>query len=143
LNDEFAFLLLRFRRCGNACHLVFGKTAQIVLAIDNDRGCILFLQNILFDLGLQSCQLGVDFLELLLVRIGEFRARAYEILVIALEQISRFRVESQVVAIVVKLLDTREQLRIQENLVAMRGEFRRHFLVDFLSGRICVACIEV
>ena len=108
LNDEFAFLVLRFCRRGNACHLVIGKTAQIFLLIDDDRGCVLFLQNILLKLGLQGCQLGIDFLELFLVRIGELCAGAHEIFVITLEQISRFRIESEVVAIVVKLLHARE-----------------------------------
>ena len=59
-------------------------------------------------MGLQGRQLGIDLLELFLVRIGELRAGAHEILVIALEQISRFRIESEVGAIVVKLLHARE-----------------------------------
>ncbi len=110
LNDEFAFLVLRFRGRGNACQLVIGKTGQIFLAIDHDRGCVLFLQNILLELGLQSCQLGIDFLQLFLVGIGELRSRAHEILVVTFEQIGRFRIESELIALLIKRLDSREQL---------------------------------
>ena len=135
--------MLRFRGRGNACHLVIGKTGQIFLAIDDDRGCVLFLQNILLELGLQSCQLGIDFLELFLVRIGELRARAHEILVVTFEQIGRFRIEAELVALLIKRLDSREQFRIQKNLVMVRGKFRRHFFIDLLPGRICIAGVEV
>ena len=140
---NFAFLVLRFRGRGNACHLVIGKTGQIFLAIDDDRGCVLFLQNILFELGLQSCQLGIDFLELFLVLIGELRARAHEILVVTFEQIGRFRIEAELIALLIKRLDSREQLRIQKDLVMVRGKLRRHFFIDLLPRRICIAGVEV
>jgi len=98
--------------------------------------------------GLRDCELNlesreIDFFELFLVRIRELRARAHEILVIALEQISRFRVESEVVAIVVKLLDASEQFSVEVNCIAMSGELRRHFRLDLLQRWIGVAGIEV
>ena len=93
----------------------------------------------MLEIGLQRRQFGIDLLQLFLVRIRKFRAGADEIFVITLEQVSRLRIEAELVAIVVKLLDAGEQFAVEMNGVVVRGKFRRHFLVDLLQLGIGVA----
>ncbi len=51
-NDELAFLVLSFRRRGDAGHLIVCQTGQFFLAIDHHRRRILFLQHVLLELRL-------------------------------------------------------------------------------------------
>ena len=97
----------------------------------------------MFELRLQRCKLGVNLLQLFLVRVGKLRASADEILVISLQQICGLGIEPELIPIVVKLLDAREQFAVEMNRVAMRGELRRHFSLDLLQRRIGVTGVEV
>ena len=143
LNDELAVLVLGLRRVGNGCHLAVRKTGELFLAIDHDRRRVLFLENVLFELRLQCRQLGIDLLQLFLVRIRQLGAGAHEILVVTLEEIGGFRIEAEFVAAVVKLLDPREQFAVEMDCVAMGRQLWRHFLFDLLQRWIRVAGVKV
>jgi len=69
---------------------------------------------------LERREFSVDLLQLLLVRIRQFRARTDEILIVTLQQIARFRVKSELLPIGIKLLDACEKLAVQKNRVVMR-----------------------
>src|SRR5215471_13681047 len=51
--------------------------------------------------------------------------------------------EAELIALLIKRLDSGEQFWIQENLVTVRGKLWRNFLIDLLPGRICIAGIEI
>src|SRR5205085_9534512 len=106
----------------------------------NGRG-VLFLQNSLLELRLQRCQFSIDLLQLFLVGIGKLRAGADEVFVITLEQIGGLRIEPELIAIVVELLNTREEFPVEMDRVPMRGELWRRFFLDFLHLWIGVARI--
>src|SRR5207244_11397879 len=78
-----------------------------------------------------------------LVGIGQFRAGPDEILVITLQEIGGLGIEAECVAIVVKLLDAREQFAVEMDGVAVGRQLWRHFFVDFLQRGIGVAGVEI
>src|SRR5436305_3306142 len=94
-------------------------------------------------MGLQRRQLGVDLLQLFFVGIEQLRAGADEIFIIAIEQIGGLRIEADLVALVIELLNAGEQFGVQMNGVVMGRKLRRHLLVDFLQLGIGVARVEV
>ena len=108
LDDELAFLLFGVRGIDHALHLIVREAGKFFFLIDDHRRRVSLLQNILLEIRLQFRQLGVDLFELLLLRIGQLGSRAHEILVITFEQISRFRIEPELVALLIKRLDSRE-----------------------------------
>ena len=74
---------------------------------------------------------------LALLGLGQLRAGAHEVLVVAPQQARGFGVEAQRVALLVQRVDAREQARVELHLVAMRGELGRHLALrrPAASGR--------
>ncbi|MDR6139316.1 hypothetical protein QE438_002620 [Pseudoxanthomonas sp. SORGH_AS 997] len=68
-----------------------------------------------------------------LVGVGQLRTGAHELLVLVLDQALLLRVQVQGVALVVEALDAREQLRIQVDLVLVRGQLGRDLFLDLLT----------
>ena len=100
------------RGIDHALHLIVREAGELFFLTDEHGRGISLLQNILLEIRLQLGQLGIDPFQLLLIRIGELGSRAHEILVVAFEQISRIGIEPELIALRIKLLDSREQLRI-------------------------------
>ena len=73
----------------------------------------------------QGCQFRIDLAQACLCIRLEIRARAHELLVGFLEQPLLFGVQVQLIAHAVDGVDTLEQRRVQEDVVPVRGKFRR------------------
>lgn len=80
----------------------------------------------------------VELAQAVLVGIGQLRAGAYQLFVVALDQTLLLRVQIQRVALVVNGFDACEEFGVQIDLVLMRGQLGRDLFLDFLA---CVAGI--
>ena len=101
------------------------------------------LQRVLLERGLQRRELGVQRAQLGLAGLGQLRAGAHEVLVIAPQQARGFGVETQRIALLVQRVDAREQARVEVHLVAVRGELGRHLALHGLQLRIGVGAGQV
>ena len=98
-----------FAAVGGGGDFIIGKTVQL-FATYRPRSNRRFSPSARFaERGLQARQLRVHRLELGFISLGEFRARAHEILVIALQQIFRLGIQTEFVARVVEGLDPGER----------------------------------
>ena len=88
-------------------------------------------QLVLLELHRQRRHALVDLAHALLLRLIELGAGADEVVVVLLGDAPLFRFERR--AVLVHLLDAREQRRIEIHLVAERREFRAHFALDALD----------
>ncbi len=80
----------------------------------------------------------VELAQAVLVGIGQLRAGAYQLFVVALDQTLLLRIQIQRVALVVDGLDAGEEFGVEIDLVLMRGQLGRDLFLDFLA---CVAGI--
>ena len=90
-------------------------------------------QQLLLEVGLQRRVLLVELAQLRLVGVRQIGAGMDELQVVDLQQLQRFRIELQRVALVVDRLHAREELRVEEDRVLMRGELRRLVGLDLVQ----------
>ncbi len=114
---------LRFIRGGG--DLRGREAVQFLHIVDDDGRGVHLIQHVLAELRAQLGELGVHLLEARLVRLGQLRAGAHEILVVALDEPQLLGVELQRGALVVERLDAREQLGVQVDRVVVRGRTSR------------------
>jgi hypothetical protein len=75
--------------------LGFSQPGELPPGVDEHGGGGDLLENVLIERGPQGCELGVERPQLLLGGLGERRAGAHEVLVIAPQQPLRLRVEPE------------------------------------------------
>ena len=114
------------------------EAVEFLHVINDDRVLLRRLERVLAELRRQRRKLLVDFLELPLSRLRQLRPGAHELDFVALDELRRLRVEAELGALLVEAVDPREEGRIEEDLVPMRSELRRHLRLDLLHLRVSV-----
>ena len=109
---------------------------------DEHRGGGDLLEDVLIERGPQGRELGVQGLQLFLVRIGERRAGAHEVLVIAPEQSLRLGVEPERVALLVERRHPREQGGVERDRVGVGRELGCHLALQLLHLGVRVGAVE-
>src|SRR5690606_1303520 len=74
--------------------------------------------------------------------LSEPRAGAHEVDVVALDQTNRLRIEAERIASGMEPIDAREELRVQQDRVLVRGELRRELGLDRLTALVRVGGSE-
>ena len=108
------------RRGGGDLLLV--QALEFLQAVDDDRRVVHFRQDVLVEARPQLRHLGVDRLHAGLAVLVQLRAGAQELLVLAFDQALLLRAQAQRGAALVQRLDAGEELGIQLDRVAVRGQ---------------------
>ena len=103
------------------------------LVIDDDRRGVRVGEDVVVELGVELRLLLVQRAQLRLVRLGEERAGADEVAVVALQEVLRLGVEAARLPRVVQRLHAREELRVEVDGVVVRGELRRFLPFELLQ----------
>ncbi len=124
-------------------NLGVGQAREFGLAADDEGVGVFLLLDVLGKRRLERGNLGVEGLQLGLVGIGQLRAGADEIQVVALEQPERLAVETEVLARLVERLDPGEERAVQENGIIVRRQLGGHGAVNGFQRRVGVGAGEV
>ena len=135
-DDPLALQLPALGRLRGGPDLLVGKAVQVGNLVHHHGGGVGGLEQVLLEMGGEGGNLLVHLSKLGLVRVRERRARAHELGVVALQQAQRLGIEAQGRALVVQRLHAREQRRIQEDRVLVRGELGRHLRVGVGRGQV-------
>ena len=138
-----AFQAALLRDFGGGGDLRFGQAVELLHVVDDDRRGVHFLQHVVAEGGAQRGQFGVHLLQRRLVGVVEVGTGADEAGVVALDQAHALRVQAQFVALVVQRLDAGEQLGVQADGVAMRGELRRVVRAQLVARIVGVRADQV
>ena len=125
--------LRRLRGVGRRGDEGRGKAGEVFLAVDHEPEAVRLLQKVVGELQAQGRQLLVDLAEPLLLLGREVRASADEVLVRLLEELLLLDRERERRARLPDCLDAREELLVQEDVVAQRRELRGDLPVDRLE----------
>ncbi len=118
-------------------------TGHLGAGIDHQGRGVGFLQHVLGEGRLQGGDVGVDGFQFFLVGGRQLGAGTHEIGVVAFQQVLRFPVQVQLVALGVQGVDAGEQLGVQEDGVAMGGQLGRHVAVNGVERIVGVGALQV
>ncbi len=113
------------RRFGGGGDLRLGQAVELLHVVHDHGRSVHFLPHVVAEPGAQRGQFGVHRLQRGLVGVVQVGAGADEAGVVALDQSHALRVQAQGVALFVQRLDAGEELGIEVDGVAVRGELRR------------------
>ena len=133
-NQPFAIELARLGglcRCGD---VGVAQAGERIAAVEFERAGFRACEQLGAERGAERRQLLVQFAQRRLVARRQFRTRAHEVAVVALDQTFGFRIEAERVALRIKRFHPRKELGIEKDRVAMRGLLRCLVLLHLLQG---------
>ena len=116
------FLAGSFRCAGGGVDGSIAEAGELFARLDEDRGGVGFLQEVLLELRGERRELGIHRLEGILLGRGEFGASANEIEMISFEHPQRLRVQAELGTIFVELADAGIEGSVEIDRVAMGGQ---------------------
>ncbi len=126
-------------RCfGRRGDLAGPQPVEVGDVVDHDGKIVRVGEQVLLEPCGERRELLVEFAELLLVVVAECGSRLGELDVVALDQVRRLVVESEVVELVVQGLDTPVQLWAEPDRVGMGRQQRRDLLLEFVGEVVTI-----
>ena len=128
---------------GSRFDLSLAQSFQLGGGVDDQCDVVDFLEHVLRKLGTKPGQFAVDLSQTRLLLVVQPCAGANEIPMGFFEQTQLFGIKAQAIALLVERINPGEQIRVQQDRIAVRRQPRRHLALDLLAGIIGVGTDQV